>query len=528
MSYIGNRVKIPLGEYGLLTDIAPDKVPPGSLLQAQNVCFFNGAVQKAPGAYQWNTAAVSNAIVGAHYFLPTINQPRFIALTSDGNIYKGRDRQFGSPINSTIASVLTPNCVFADGGAEVAGNARKCFIFTGGATLPYVISGDAASAYMVTQPSQDWTSTSTYPVFGLIHRSQLWAFAGQLSYASSATNHEVFNNATTSLVNPVYPGEGGQILGGFVFKGRLFCFKDGGFVYLLNDQDTNNINWYWQKVASNFGLSAPNAVDEVLNDMLAGNTYGTLTSYEATLSLGSVAAADILQQIGIESFIRGFTSKAGLPTQHIRYYPEKKMLFATYRSTYQTTNDSLLMLDFGRSGNTRAAFWTKGSPQCLALYKDSNQISRPMYGSADGHLYLMDYMDRSEGTAAYTGAFQTQHLDFSHVDQGMSALTKQFDFLAVHYVPTVNAHLSCAYYIDGRYIETIQFPLLQYAGAELDVMQLDINRMAVGSPETALMPIRGAGRTFSAHFYQSGANQSFQVPAITVYFRAGGDSAQQT
>lgn len=534
--YLGLRVKVPLGEYGIITDVAPDKVPPGSLLQAINITFTNGSVEKAPGAYQWNQTALSAGIVGAHFWIPDNNalmQQRFIAITSDGNIYKGRDRVFGSPINNTIASVLTPNCVFAEGGAEAASNPKKLFIFTGGVTQPYVLSGDGTAAATIATPATDWTSSSTYPRCGVVHRGQLWAFAGQISYASSGTNHENFVGAGT-LANPVYPGEGGEIQGAFVFKSRLFCFKRGGYVYGLIDSDSNQLNWYWQKVASNFGIAAPNAVDEVLDDMLVGNTYGTLTSYKATFALGSVEAADVMQNNGFDKFMRQWVSKSGVPFEHLLYYGEKKQLFLTCRSTYAVQNDSILMLDFGRQGRVRPSIWTKGSPQCLAKFKDINQVERPMYGGADGFLYWLDYADRSEGQGggannAYNGAFQTQHLDFSHVDPALSAVEKQFDFIAVHYVPTsTTAQLSCDYYIDGRYIDTVSFKLAQYQRPALGTLTLGKDRLAAGNTETTMLPIRGAGKTLSAYFYNASANQTFQVPAVTVYFLPGGDKAQQT
>lgn len=530
MAYQGIKAKIPLGETGILTDVAPDKAPPDSLTRALNVCYFNGAIQKAPGALQWNATAVSSGIVGTHYWIPNgnvLNDPRFIALTSDGNIYKGQNRVFGNPINSTIASVLTPNCVFAEGGAEQAARSRKLFIFTGGATLPYVLAADGSAATTIALPASDWTSTGTFPKFGLVHRSQLWAFAGQISYASSSLNHEDFNNVTTTLVNPVYPGEGGELRGGFTFKTRLFCFKAGGFVYMLNDTDNSTTNWYWQKVASNFGLAAPNAIDEVLDDMLVGNTYGTITSYTATQRLGSVEAADLMQLHGFDTFMRNSLSKSGLPTEHLLYYGEKKLLFMTARSIYATTNDSLLMLDYGRQSRVRAAVWTKGHPQCLARYKDVFQVERPMYGDASGFLYLMDYMDRSEGTASYTGGFQTQHLDFSHLDASLSTTQKHFDFIAVHYMPASSGNLSCDYYIDGKYIETVTLPMVQYLKPELNTLTLDTDRLGADNTETAIQKIRGSGRTFSAYFYNSGLNQSFQISALTVYFRPGGDKAQQ-
>jgi hypothetical protein len=524
--YNGAKAKITFGEFGLMTDISPDKQPQGAPILANNVVFTNGNIQKAPGSVKWNQTALSAGIVAVHHWMPTLVQEQYIAVTDDGNIYSGRDRQFGSAINATVASTLTPNCVFAEGGAEDANNAKKLFLFTNGRTLPLVMSGNGTAFATIATPNEDWTDEATYPKFGVVHRGALWAFAGQRSYASSTSNHEDFSDASLSFVDGVYPGEGGELRGGFVFKTKLFAFKDGGFVYTLNDSDVSAANWYWQKAGSNFGLAAPNAVDEVLNDLIAGNVTGTFNSYAATEKLGSVEAGDICQQLQFESFLRGNTSKSGVPEQHVLYYGEKKQLFATYRSTYKATNDMLIMFDFARSANVRPAFWIKGSPQCLALYKDSNQIERPMYGGADGFIYLMDREDRLEGSTAYTGEFQTAHTDFSWMGDDLASKEKHFDFLAVHYVPESSGDLSCDFYVDGRYIDTLTFPMIQYERPKLGTLILGTDRLGQNQ-ETAIRQLSGTGRTFSARFYQSGSNQSFQVPAITVFFRPGGEGAQK-
>jgi hypothetical protein len=525
VAYTGNKAKIPLGEFGLLTDVAPDKVPPNALIKANNVCFFNGAVEKAPGTIKWNDTALSAGIIALYQWRPTLEKERMIAVTSAGDIFRGQDRQFGSAINSTIASSLTPNCLFAEGGAETAGRDKKLFLFTGGTTNPYVLSGDGTAFSTLSASNTDWTSPTTFPKFGLVHRNRLWAFAGQISYASDSGNHENFQ--TANLTEPVYPGEGGELRGAAVFKGRLFAFKDGGFTYLLNDQDNSESNWYWQKISNNFDLAAPNAVTEVLDDMIAGNTSGTITSYAASDKLGSVEAADIIQEMQFESFLRGNTSKVGVPFQHVLYYAEKKILFATYRSAYYTYNDMLIMIDFGRNDRLRPAFWVKGSPQCLSFYQDVNQIKRPMYGDKDGYIHMMDQQDRLEGSTAYTGEFQTPHLDFSHLDPALSSAEKHFDFLAVHYMPESTGALSCDYFIDGRFVETVTFSMIQYRRPELGVLTLGTDRLAQPNEETAIVRLAGTGRTFSARFYNAGSNQSFRIPAITIYFRGGGDKAQQ-
>lgn len=522
MAYKGESVNIPLGEYGLLTDIASGKAPESSLTLARNICFTNGCVEKAPGGIKWNDVALPAGIVALHYWQPSLVQERMIAVTETGSIYKGRDREFGTAINTGLGT-LNPNCVFAEGGAEVAGRTKKLFLFTAGKTLPYVLEGDGTTFEPISGPSTDWAGTN-FPKFGVVHRNRLWAFAGQIGYASATDDHENF--ASDNLVDPIYPGEGGELLGAYVFKGRLFAFKDGGFVYLLNDLAADSSEYYWEKIASNFGLSAPNGIDEVLNNLYAGNSTGTITDYAASEKLGSVEASDLIQNLLFENHLRGNASKVGVPYQHLLYYAEKKMLFATYRSAYYTYNDMLIMIDFS-SGQPRPSYWIKGSPQCMALYKDVNQIERPMYGNKDGFVILMDREDRLEGGVAYRGEFQTVHTDLSFANPKFKHREKHFDHLAVNYIPESTGNLMCDYYVDGRFVETLTFQLIQYDESKLGDLLLGTDRLSQLSPETCVRPLAASGRTFSARFYNEGSNQSFKIPSITVFFRPGGDKATQ-
>lgn len=522
MAYRGTQAKIPLGDFGLLTDAPADKLQPGYLIYAKNVSFSNGTVQKAPGTIKYNAAALSSKVVAIHDWFPNTVTQRLIAVTSDGTISKGRDRVFATM--NTGLGTLSPNCVFAEGGQETASADRKLFLFTNGQTNPYVLTADGSAFAVISSPATDW-AVGRYPKFGAVHRNRLWAFAGQFSYASNTASHENFTSGY--LTNAIYPGEGGELRGAFVYKGRLFAFKDGGYVYFLNDEAIDSDDWYWQKLATNFGLAAPNAIAEVLDDMLAGNTTGTITSYAATQKLGNVEASDILQNAAMESFHRANTSKAGTTEQHLLFYSEKKQLFATYRTSYQTSNDCLLVMDVARE-NPRISYWIKGTPTCLAHRKDENEIARPMYGDASGYVHYMDREDRTEGGAtAYSGDFQIGHTDFSYVDQKMTAAEKQFDWLAVTYTPESSGTLSCDYFVDGRFVETITFPMIQDTNSALDTLLLDTDRLAQANTETAVRRLRATGRTFSARFYNSGSNQSFQISSLTVGFRGGADQKAQ-
>lgn len=525
MAYEGTVAEIPLGELGLLTDLAPSQLPPMALLGANNITLVNGTVQKAPGSRKLNAVALPAGVVALTDWKPTSIQQRTIAACSNGSIYRdtGPGDFAGNVAIATGLTGLTPNSQFVHGGNETAGRGKKLFFFSFGENPLKVLEADEVTFSNITNPAADWT-VGNYPRVGVTHRNRLWAFAGQISYASDSGDHENFTS--DFLVNPVYPGEGDAIRGAFVFKGRLFCFKDGGFAYWLDDSDIDSDNWFWRKIASNFGLSAPNAVVEVLNDMLACNTTGTLTSYAATDALGDIESADVFKNAQIESYLRANTSKVGLTSQHAIYYPEKKQLFITYRSGYFTYNDMLVCIDFNRQ-TPRITFEKKGSPQCLAIRRDINEIERPIYGDKDGYVHFMDYEDRLQGSTSYTGEFQTIHFDMGHLDPTLRYLNKHWDHLSVTYKPESTSNLSCDYYVDGKFIDTVTFPLNQYTANQLSTFVLDTDRLAQANPETFTRPLTNTGRTISFRFYNAGSNQSFQISSIAVGFRVSSNQAQK-
>lgn len=521
--YQGVTAPIPLGGLGLFTDNSPSDLPPNALIEAKNIMLSNGLAQKAPGALKYNSNhQLDGSIVAVHDWWPdTVNQ-RLIAVTDTGKIYRDiGDRVFSLavPINTGLGS-LTPNCMFVEGGNETAARSKKLFLFTNGLAQLKVLDGDETAFATVANPAADWT-TPNYPRVGCVHRNRLWAFMKQRAYASDTADHENFTS--NNLTQAVFPGEGGDIIGAYVFKGRLFAFKEGNFVYYLDDSDADSDNWFWRKLSNSFGLSAPNAIIDALDDMLAGNASGTVTSYAATDALGDIESADIFRSANMEHYLRANTSTSGISVMHALYYEAKKLAMFTYRSCYRTSNDMLIILDVNKQ-QPRITFWQKGTPQCLGQRKDVNGIPRPMYGSADGYVYLLDHEDRLEGSTAYEGAFRTAYTDFRFVDAKFVAAQKHFDFLWVEFVEEGPHNISIDVFIDGYFVETITTPM-NITGTYLDTFDLDVDRLGERTTQSDPIPLHGTGRRISFRVYNSGSNQSFQIASLTVGFRPGGDGA---
>lgn len=531
MSYAGTQITIPLGQLGLLTDLPPSDIPAGALVLANNVTLEKGLVEKSAGSLKYNSNALTAGVVGIFDWHPDVVKQRLIAATSDGKLWRDiGDRTFTltTPINTGLGT-LNPNCFFVEGGNETAGRGKKLFFFSDGLNQVQVLEGDGTSFSAIDNPAVDWT-TPNFPKFGIVHRNRLWAFQGQRAYASNTGDHEEFTSGF--LTQNVFPGEGGDLRGAYVYKGRLFSFKDGGFVYYLDDSAADSSTWFWRKLASNFGLAGPHAILDALDDMYAGNTTGTITSYAATQKLGDIEAGDILNLAGVEEYIRSTLSTSGLTEQHSVYYAFKKQAFFTYRTTYKTNNDALLCIDFNK-GTPRLTVLPKGTPQCLALRKDINKINKPMYGDASGFVQLMDYEDRLEGGAAFLGEFQTPSLDFRFVDPTLAHKQKHFDFLGVEFREAGNHNISVDVFLDDRFVETITFEQ-QILGDYLD--QFDLNTLTGTDPEeadrlgqlvtqTVTKRLHGTGRRISFHGKNSGSNESFQVASITVGFRPSGEQA---
>jgi hypothetical protein len=527
MAYGGQAVTIPLGGLGLLTDVAPGDIPPSALIRANNIIYTGGTLEKAPGTRQINSTQLSDGIVGIYDWNPSSIQQRLIAVTDVGDVYRdtGDGLFSGGTAITTGLGGLTPNdVVFVEGGHEVSGNNKKLLLFTGQNQLK-VLSGDGTSFADISSPAADWTGT-TFPGTGIIHRNRLWAFSGQYGYASDTGDHENF--LTNNLFMNIFPGEGDDIEACFSFKGRLFVFKKGNYVYLLEDTDSDSSNWYFRKVASDFGVASRHSIFEALDDMLVGNSTGSLNSMKASEKLGDVEAGDILHLAKIEEYVRNNINESGVTAMHTLYYSQKKRAYITYKSKYGGDNDRMLVMDVDKLQQPRFSFYTKDVPNCLAIRRDINGIRRPMYGSSDGYVYLMDQEDRLTHATAYTGEVITAHNDFRA--QGLQASNKLFDSLSIEFIPQGNWNLLCDVYIDGRFTEQLSFGMSDQSNQTLGRFTLGgaVSGDPLGRTDTQnspLIPLHGTGRRIAFHFKQAGSNQNFKLASYTAYFRVAGQNA---
>lgn len=535
--YAGNWATVPLGTQGLFSDLPSSEIPQTALIRSFNIDYAPGYLQKAPGSIRYNRTPLTGGVIAMTDYWYTYIQQRMLVATADGKIWKDYgDYTFSNmtPITTGLGA-LTNACQFVIAGQEVAGNPKKVFFFSGGQSQVRVIEGDSNFSALIAAPSVDWANpnisgdniNSNFPLFGLLHRGRLWCFAKSIAYASNTTNHEDFQTTNSYLTMNVGPGEGGNITGAFVYKNTLFVFKQGDFVYTLVESDPDPANWYFNKLATGFGIASNAAAAQCNDNLFVGNVTGSLTNYGATFYDTNFSQADAFKTNRVNKFYRDNTTPAGIPFMQSLYYAEKGVGMFTSRASYLTYNNAIITYSLSDPAVPKWGYWNHYQADCLALRRDINNVLRPIYGDSSGYVNLADWNTRTVSGQAYLAEFKTPYWDFRWLDPSFSTKNKAFERLAVTFVPTGNHFLSIDVWIDGKFSNTYQANLTlnkNYLGA----FMLGRDFLGTEDEQTVMIPIQGSGRRISLRCYNGNAYENFQVSQIAIGFRVTGEDATVT
>jgi hypothetical protein len=338
----------------------------------------------------------------------------------------------------------------------------------------------------------------------------------------STTGDQENFTGTGAVQFQVYPGEGDGLLSACVYKGRLFLFKSPYGAYYLDDSDPDYANWGIVKVSGTFGVASGFSSFSVLDDLFVANSTGSVTSMMATQKFGDVESGDVFRNLRNESYMRQNTSRNGTSNRYAVYYEDRKTALITYQSAGGVRNDRICALDFNDPNMPKVTWGTRDQPNCLGLMKDTLGVPRPVYGSEDGYLYVMDWQTREvESGNAYRGEFRTADIDMGSADPGLAEKMKLFDSVEITFEEAGNWNLTVDVYIDGVFSESI--PVLMTKTTHLTGFPLGTADAVGRTPQSYRKPLHGSGRRISFKCYNSGLRQGFRISSINVYFRVAGE-----
>lgn len=587
MGYAGQISEIRFGQLGLMYDPAEQDIPQGAMIRADNVQYYNGIAEKAWQINDWiasnpqfeNPEFTNEKPLLAHRYFPKPSIERHLVVTNIGNVYRynnplQRIPMTANPVNtgpvtlppSPVQLSVNGLPVAVEGGAEIQGNPKKLFIFSGNTPLQ-VVYGDNTFYQNIALPAFDWINAGgapSSPTGGSIYQSRLCAY-GNLSnphtlYISSATNQEDFQTPQTTAFVSVFPGEGDGIYASFVFKSRLFLFKRPYGVYYIETQNSPDPTmWYAQKISNSVGIASPKSYFEGAQDLFFMSSDGTIASFTAVLQLGDIYQGDLLANIGNQSIFRNIIRKQFLFNSFAKYLPQKKIGvfgFPSYKSLDKTC-DSFVYIDFNTT--TPKVSWHRYTTDTFTdctFYKD--ELNQDEFLFAKNHYVNGVYDYGSLGT--YYPIWNDSlpfRIQTPHSNLGVPS-NKIFDFFELVYESSTAWPLAVDVYIDSKFTETflvqpyfgeVLGPTIfgpdtpQYSNPEFE---LDSSEVSGRGSRPKQMKLHGRGQTISFVIRDGdvltppydglpnpdddkGSVYTYKIVGIRVYYKvAGQDKKAQT
>lgn len=513
MPFRGIIAPLPLGTQGLTGTHNMAIVRQGQLLEATNVSYDTGALRKEGGCIKLNAVALTGAVIGGFDWWPPALGQRQIVITQDGKCLK--DDMSGNFATSlatglTIDQQTVP--IFVEGGAESVGRARLLFIFTGNNQVK-ALSGDGAAIANITTPPADWAAA--FPKTGVLHGNRLWG-AGNSNdphrlYYSDTANHQNFTSGSSGTL-AVYPGEGETIIAMASLKNRLVVFKYPKGIYEINTSDPTITNWTVTPLTRAFGIAGPGVWSFVDDDVCFMDVSGILHILSAVREFGDFGIRSVSNNNDedMEVFVRDMMNLARLPYGRAIFYAAKRELHFALPLIGATYNNSRLVVDFNQPNLDRYRFSSRDVNQSIWLYKDTQNIERPMIGDDSGFIRKLDQTAKSKDGAAYTSLFRTPHWDLSWLDNSLATKRKNFQFLELVVEPTGNWSITFDIYYDGKYSQTITFNM-GVNGVGLGTFTLGTDILGNAQIARRKKRITGSGTRIQLVGSNGGAGEDFSI-----------------
>lgn len=540
MSYVGAQVDIPFGRAGLNGTRNLSTVRPDQLIDANNLDYEGGTLQKEAGASKYNPAPLSAApaILGGYDWWPDTATQRMIVLTGGGGLL--RDDGLGtfpvtlrsglnvSPGPSSTHAVMP---LFVEAGKEAAALPRKLFIFTGRNPVQ-VLTGDGAVTTDVATPPTDWAGIN-HPLAGAEHEGRVWG-AGNLNdphrwYYSTPDNHENFTGAGSGNVS-VYPGEGDGIMAGVSYKKLLVTWKRPRGVYYVDTQSNDVADWKPVRLSGVVDLASPRAWCAIDNDLVFMDSQGTLHLLSAVQEFGNVGTSNLSQVWELDQYARDhFNIGTGFATVQAIYYPGKKQITFAVPGVGSTVNNRRMVLHQRKADEILPRVSDRDVCVSLWMRRDGAGIHRPMMGDATGTIWLLDQSSRTKGGVGYEARAASGPLDFSHADPTFASKRKIAQFLEVFYEPRGNHPVYFDLYWDEKRTQTIAVSMGPDAGAVLGSTFV-LGTAVLGTSE-GVRSVRkrmvGGGRRLQIIVRNSVSGQDFSIVNVRVHCTVGDEAARK-
>jgi hypothetical protein len=515
--------EIPLVTRGLFGTKNYNEVPIDGLIDADGLTFEDGNLRKEGGAVLYNSSAITGtpSILGGHDWNHNGSTQKMVIAADDGKLYKDDGTgTFAVTLKSGLTVSINTVPVFIEGGKEGAANNRKLFIYTG-TNQVQVLSADGATTADIATPPADWATN--YPLFGVNHEGRMWGGGNpndpHRMYYSTLTDHEDFTSEGSGTM-AVFPGEGETLVNAFSFKGYIVCFKYPRGIYIIDTRPVSFFDWKVWRYSGSVGAAWTGAMAVIENDIVfidPNADIRTISSVDDFSNIGTFSLSDVNK---MDDWFRDNLDFSKYKQWRCIYYNLKREVQFALTGIGTTDNNYRVVFDTWQPSIPRFRYSSRDTPVSMWLRNVSGK-STLMMGEDAGFIYTLDNATRSKNGNAYSGVFQTPHLDMSHLDSALSTRRKNLHFLEVVSEPTGNNSLNCDIYHDNKLRQTITFNLNNNTGGALGSFVLGTSTLGSSTLITRKKRLTGGGRRISIRGANNAAGEDISISRMYVHFHVG-------
>lgn len=518
MAYTGYIAEIPIADRGLVAPPVAIKDGVGALIEATNVMYHRGSLQKELGASHYNATAISGnpIILAGHDWWANPSTRRVVVYGSDGVV---RMDNFGAGTFGTTVgtgwSTTAENPLWVEAGQETAGAPKK-LILINGVDVPQYISGTNTTFSSFTSVPADWAPGSR-PITATIHEGRVWYAVGHRLYYSTTTDHTDVNG-TGSGVFVVFPGEGRYITALISFKGLLLVFKHPHGIFAIDTSSPTVADWTVSRITGAVGAAGPRAVAAIENDVLFLDAGGDFHLISAVQGYGDVAPRPISRETRIRDILAATFNDNHVHRAQIVYDPQWSQAHIVWALFSETHVYGRFIVDLAEAGRFKFRIVTRDNIASAWIGRTTTGVPKLFGGGTNGIVWKLNEEDRTVNGGSYPCSAEIAPVNFAYLDPTIAAKRKNGDFLEL--VADANDSQSVIVDIlwDNRVVQTTVFTF-GVGGSALGSFTLGISALAGFGGKNVKRRITGSGTWFSFRMRNSFASQNFSLIRAYVYFR---------
>lgn len=518
MAYTGLIAEIPLAQRGLVSPIVAMQNEVGALIDATNVSYQRGSLQKELGAKRYNLTNLSGSptiLGGVDWWADPVTR-RIALYLSTGNVVMDTfpTGSFSTTVGTGF-STLVENVIWLEAGQETAGAPKKTILING-IDLPVYISGTGTTFSSFTSTPADWTPGHR-PVAGIIHEGRAWYAMGHRLYYSTVSDHTDVDG-TGSGVFVVFPGEGREIRGLLSYKGLLLVFKHPVGVYAIDTSSPDVSHWTVSRITGAVGVAGPRSVCAIDNDVLFLDPSGDYHLLSAVQGYGDVAPRPISKETFLRDvLLQRFNYNYVHRTQLI-YDPQWNQVHTTWVLFGELNVYGRLVVDLSLRDVARFRFVDRDDLASMWVGRSTSGAPTLYGGSTDGVVWELNHPELAKQGEAYSATAEIAPTDLGYLDPMIAAKRKNGDFLELVADSSESQIVVVEILWDNRPVQTVTFSFGS-GGSALGSFVFGTSTLAGFGGRSVKRRITGSGTRFSFRVRNGMAYQNFSLVKAFLYFR---------